>query len=40
MSQRDAGESTGHQPATRPGFISWGIAGVAVIALIAFMVLK
>jgi hypothetical protein len=40
MSQRDVGESTGHQPATRPGLFSWAIAGAAAIALIAFMVLK
>jgi hypothetical protein len=40
MSERDAGESTGHQPATRPGLISWVIAGAALVALIAFMALK
>lgn len=38
--QRTPDESTGGQPPSRPGKLSWVVAGTALVALVAFMIFK
>ena len=40
MSERSFDESTGGQPPSRPGKLSWIVAATALIALVVFVVLK
>ncbi|MDX1486408.1 MAG: hypothetical protein R3229_18200 [Alphaproteobacteria bacterium] len=39
MSEQTTDGGTGGQPPSRPGFLSWGVAGVALVAFIVFMIM-
>jgi len=40
MSERSYEESTGGQPPTRPGILSWVVAAAALIGFVLFIILK